>query len=494
LTELDEKKRQGRRLHGEYLTSLGLLREDQLSLGLLEQLRRKLMYVSSLPPETKYAFYVAFDGLANWGNSQPLGIDSVSLIWNMLHTATPEEQVAASLTRIGKSRLRIAPGADPARLLLAESEASVVNKIVSEPCTVEALVQAADLEPREVHLLVYLLFITRQVEIVTSSDRTMSIRPLVGNSGQLGASGSSPPRATAPSRSLPKFGSMPPSTSKGAAANQPPETLSEELAGRWREINDRASTIDHADYFEMLGVSRNASRKDIESAFYALARRWHPDRLPTELAPIRDACSRVFSRMSEALATLMDDEQRAQYVQLVSEGGGSPAVQETVARVLEAAMNFQKAEVCFKRNDLVQAEELCKRAMESDATQADYRAMLAWLIALKPEFQSPDKTAECIRMLDEAIFISDRCEKAFYWRGQLHKRIGKNDIALKDFKRAMELNAHNIDAAREVRLYQMRAGRSGVVSNPAGQRGSSPHHGDPPPKLGFFSRLFKKQK
>jgi hypothetical protein len=120
--------------------------------------------------------------------------------------------------------------------------------------------------------------------------------------------------------------------------------------------------------------------------------------------------------------------------------------------------------------------------------------MLSWLVSLKPENQSPDKTVECIRMLDEAVFLSDRCEKAFYWRGLLHKRIGKNEVAVRDFKRAMELNPHNIDAAREVRLYQMRVGRGGVGSAPPGPRTSTPHKADPPPKPGLLQRLFRKPK
>ena len=64
-------------------------------------------------------------------------------------------------------------------------------------------------------------------------------------------------------------------------------------------------------------------------------------------------------------------------------------MQDAVAKVVEAAADFQKAEVCFKRNDLAQAEALCRKALKADPTQADYHAMLAWLISLKPENQTP---------------------------------------------------------------------------------------------------------
>jgi tetratricopeptide (TPR) repeat protein len=277
----------------------------------------------------------------------------------------------------------------------------------------------------------------------------------------------------------------------------PPPSLSPELAERWREIVDLAARIDRSDYFMMLDLARDATSDEVETAFFALAKRWHPDRLPAELSPVRDACSHVFARMSDARATLGDEDGRKKYMGLLAEGAGSPEMQETVVRIVEAASHFQKAEVCFKRNDFVQAETLCRRALELDATQPDYIAMLAWLVAMKPENQSPDKTLASIEQLTRAIKMSDKCEKAFFWRGLLFKRLGKNDLALKDFREAVELNPRNIDAAREVRLHHMRGGSR--TSAPPARRSSSPSPQKPPPRGGepgakgsLFGRLFKK--
>jgi tetratricopeptide (TPR) repeat protein len=243
----------------------------------------------------------------------------------------------------------------------------------------------------------------------------------------------------------------------------------------------------------MLDIARDATADDVESAFFALVKRWHPDRLPPELAPIRDACSRVFSRMSEAHVTLTDDKQRARYMRLLADGSGSPEMQATVAKVVDAATNFQKAEVCFRRNDMVQAETFCRKALEDDPTQPDYHAMLAWLVALKPENQLPEKTIESIQMLERAIIMSDRCEKAYFWRGMLYKRLGKSDLAVRDFRRAIELNPRNIDAAREVRLYNMRGGRrSSKPPAPARRSSPSPPKPDEPARPGILGRLFKK--
>src|SRR6201999_839699 len=89
----------------------------------------------------------------------------------------------------------------------------------------------------------------------------------------------------------------------GSSRSKPPPGMPLELAERWKAIVDRARTIDRADYFNMLELARDSTPEEAEEAFYAMAKKWHPDRLPLELGPIREACSRVFSRMSEAHAT-----------------------------------------------------------------------------------------------------------------------------------------------------------------------------------------------
>jgi tetratricopeptide (TPR) repeat protein len=244
----------------------------------------------------------------------------------------------------------------------------------------------------------------------------------------------------------------------------------------------------------MLDLARDATRDEVETKFLALAKQWHPDRLPAEFALVRDACSRVFSRMSEARATLTDDDLRARYMRLLADGSGSPETQEIVAKVVEAATNFQKAEVCFRRNDYAQAEAFCSKAVEADPTQPDYLALLAWLIALKPENQSGEKTRDALQLLDRAIGMSAKCDKAYFYRAQIYKRIGKADAALRDFRRVMELNPRNIDAAREVRLHRMRGGRPTSSDRPSKQPRSSsdPSRPTDETKTGLFGRLFKK--
>jgi len=63
---------------------------------------------------------------------------------------------------------------------------------------------------------------------------------------------------------------------------------------------------DKRDYYEVLGVEKNASEGDLKNAFRSLARKYHPDR-STE-----DGAEDKFKEIQEAYAVLSDQEKRAQ--------------------------------------------------------------------------------------------------------------------------------------------------------------------------------------
>src|SRR3954470_21953669 len=71
--------------------------------------------------------------------------------------------------------------------------------------------------------------------------------------------------------------------------------------------------MDFKDYYATLGVSKNASEKDIKQAFRKLARKHHPDVNPGD----KNAEGR-FKEINEAYEVLGDPEKRKKYDELGS--------------------------------------------------------------------------------------------------------------------------------------------------------------------------------
>jgi predicted TPR repeat methyltransferase len=106
---------------------------------------------------------------------------------------------------------------------------------------------------------------------------------------------------------------------------------------------------------------------------------------------------------------------------------------------------------------------------------------------MKPDRQTEAATNLLVAELTRAIAMNKMCERAHFYRGMLQKRLHKEELAVKDFRRAFELNPRNIDAQREVRIFDMRRG-----TTPSSGPSSTKKGGKVEEKGGLFGKLFKK--
>ena len=83
--------------------------------------------------------------------------------------------------------------------------------------------------------------------------------------------------------------------------------------------------MEYKDYYQSLGVSRNASEQEIKKAFRKLAQQYHPDRNPDN-----PAAEQKFKEINEAYTVLSDSDKRQKYDRFGSQweqyerGGGRP--------------------------------------------------------------------------------------------------------------------------------------------------------------------------
>ena len=90
---------------------------------------------------------------------------------------------------------------------------------------------------------------------------------------------------------------------------------SDELTDRLREeVARKLHFYSSADYYDILGVSRQATAADIKAAYYQLAKKFHPDRhRNTEHGDLRGKLESLLSVITQAYDTLSEPSPRASY-------------------------------------------------------------------------------------------------------------------------------------------------------------------------------------
>jgi tetratricopeptide (TPR) repeat protein len=231
--------------------------------------------------------------------------------------------------------------------------------------------------------------------------------------------------------------------------------LSPEERSLREQLAEQAVRMKKQDYFEVLGVSKNASRAEIKKAYFALAKQYHPDRLyASASAEIRNLADDIFNIISQAHDVLSDDEYREQYIEEIS-SGSKRDVSSAVSKILSAEGLFQKGEISLRKREYDRAREYFQEAARLCPEEGEFHAYLGWAM-----FQSDPKNEESVQAardhLNQAISLNPKVDKAYLFLGYIYKAMNYREMAEHEFEKAIQCNPDCTEALRELRLISMR--------------------------------------
>lgn len=450
-----------------------------------------------------YAVYETIDLVGDSGVSAR--VDPFALLASALRADSRDDAVERVLGQLEGRTLRLRGAAELKRFGFLPKEERFIEIMRAGPGTPEELLRSCELGPLFGKRLLYMLVLTKFLEPYDAPPARVSQpspEPRAAGasiSGEMRVSQlplppatSTPPAPVAPSAST--SGSLRPPTAlrfKAAPAlppDPPTSGLAPDQLALWKEVIERSRVLETQNYYDMLGVARNAGTDAVRKEYFALAKRWHPDRIAGALLPIKPFVERIFGYLTSAQDTLTDEKKRAEYLRNVQDGGGTPEADRKLGLILAAAMEHQKAEVLIRRRDFEGARVILEGALELNAEEADVLASLAWTLFHLPN----ESVARMLATAERALRIVPAHDRAHYARGMILRRMGNETEAMAAFRAAADANPKNIDAVREVRLADMRAGQAPQAAKRSGSSPRPPGSPATPPASdgGFLSKLF----
>lgn len=218
-----------------------------------------------------------------------------------------------------------------------------------------------------------------------------------------------------------------------------------------RDVQGLLQRMAGDDHFARLGLGRDASTEDVKEAFLSLAKRYHPDRVAAAgQAHLLPQVRELFSRVKEAYDVLVDPASRARHAAAMqARDSGRPALSPDEARAA-----YQKALAHLRRRDLKNAEAELVRAIDGDAQPA-YLAELAHTLFINPQRRA-EAMDEIRDLVQRALKSNEPNDRAYIVAAMLARADDQTGKVERYFRKALEVNPKNVDAARELRLIEMR--------------------------------------
>ena len=154
-------------------------------------------------------------------------------------------------------------------------------------------------------------------------------------------------------------------------------------------------------YYDILGVESSAGHVEIKSAYYDLARRYHPDRFRKSEPALLRRMESAFARITQAYDTLLDDQLRANYnaklrarrkAQQIADATAKPSAPEAkpieatpdvpvISAAERAANDFKEALAALEQGQRQLAAGLFASATRLAPNEPRYRAFYGELLA-----------------------------------------------------------------------------------------------------------------
>jgi HD-GYP domain-containing protein (c-di-GMP phosphodiesterase class II) len=443
-------------LLGEYLVGHSIVTREVLANALDKQLALKVASLANMLPQTTYSYFRDVNLLEAWGGGELAVIGPLNAILAVVRAWNDRDRISATLLRIGKHPLVFHDSADVPSLSLAPAEGTIVDAIVTRSLSLPDLLNAGIARENDVRSLVYALAVTRQFAFAGQKKGPMGARKLVVPDP---TSLRAPPLGKA-------MTAVRPSMLPRSPTMAPRPTMSPAILGRGApSLTPRAGAVSLRASAPNIDVPMHPSSDAPPGSNRAPPRKSQPpsSKPPAmKAATVRPAQSNPHAvRQAKAFVPETKPDMRTSDFDVKTDHSVPPnnasdaAISDTTdEQRVDAKKNFRFAENALQKNQIPKSLKLAEAALAEDPSHPEYRALVAWLLAMTSTRPEEEKTRAAIESLTSVLESDPKCERALLYRGKLYKRTSPTE-AVKDFEAILELHPKHKDATNELKLLRM---------------------------------------
>jgi hypothetical protein len=220
------------------------------------------------------------------------------------------------------------------------------------------------------------------------------------------------------------------------------------------DVNAMHDSLSERNYYQILGVPRNAAEDEIKKAYFGLARRFHPDRFDRKaLEANRERIDSIFDAITNAYKTLINREKRRVY----DAGTGTTRSEDAQDIVKKADIKFRQGKTLFVQDRFDDAVTLLEEAVRLRKDKGDYYLLLAMA-----ESKVPSYSMKAEEDFLKAISLEPWNPEGYVGLGFLYKNEGLMTKATRQFQKALDADPEHKLARQEVDLAEKGTRKKGL--------------------------------
>jgi len=233
---------------------------------------------------------------------------------------------------------------------------------------------------------------------------------------------------------------------KKVAEKYPDKRIAEVVA-----LGERLSTMD---YYQILNISKNASPYQVKTAYFRLARKYHPDCFDPDLpSDIKSKIKDVFDHIAKAYNTLSDEEKKKDYD---SKKDISPELSR-IELEKKADIKYRQGRTLYNQERYEEALIVLEEAVRLRKNKGVYFLLLAMAESKVPPFHK--KAEDDLRKAVKLEPLNPECHVGL---GTYYKEEGLLVKARKQFRKALEIDPEHKIALKELGLTEKPEKKKGL--------------------------------